>query len=84
MSSALASRVLTILAFISVVFFPWPLTMALMLASAVYEPFVPLAVGIFADTLYYAPSAQPWPWFTLAGLLVTALALYLRNRLPVR
>ena len=71
----------TLLTFISVVFFPWPLTAFLALIVAFSEPLVPLAIGIFADTLYYAPSASLVPFFTLCGALVTILSLFVHSRL---
>lgn len=71
---------LTILSFISVIFFPWPLTAALALASAFFIPLLPLAVGVFADTLYYTSHTAPLPLFTLYGAFVTAVALFVRSR----
>ena len=78
---------LTILTFVSVVFLPWPLTAILAIFASVFEPLVPLAVGLFADTLYYAPQTEVLPLFTFAGALLTAVAFFVRNRLktgPVR
>lgn len=72
---------LTLLAFVSTVLFPWPLTVLLTLGIAVFEPLVPLAIGIFADTLYYSPQAGVLPWFTICGALVTILAFFVRSRL---
>ncbi|MDE2173395.1 MAG: hypothetical protein KGJ31_02215 [Patescibacteria group bacterium] len=72
---------LTLLAFVSVMFFPWPLTATLALFSSLVEPLMPLAVGIFADTLYYTPHAGVMPIFTLAGALATFGALFVRSRL---
>ncbi len=65
----------------SVIFFPWPLTAVLMLVSSLVEPLVPLAAGIFTDTLYYTPKAGVLPFFTLFGALVTVVALLVRSRL---
>lgn len=70
----------TILTLVSVVFFPWPLTALLALGSASLEPLVPLAAGIFADTLYYAPQARALPFFTFIGLLCTLAAFFVRSR----
>ncbi len=73
--------ILTVSSFISVVFFPWPLTAVLALVSASMEPLVPLAVGIFADTLYYTPQARALPLFTICGAIVTIIAFLVRSRL---
>ena len=73
--------VLTIAPFVSAFFFPWPLTVLLALAAAVYEPLVPLGAGLFLDTLYFAPETGSWPLFTLGGLFITGLTLFLRTRL---
>ncbi|MDO8593391.1 MAG: hypothetical protein Q7R59_00635 [bacterium] len=72
---------LTILSFVSAVLFPWPFTALLALAASFTEPLVPLAAGLFADTLYYAPQAHVLPLFTLYGALLTALAFFVRDRL---
>ncbi|TSA44445.1 hypothetical protein D4R49_00140 [bacterium] len=72
---------LTILSLVSVVFFPWPLTALLAAGASSVEPLVPLAVGLFADTLYYAPQAGALPLFTLCGILLTAISFFVRSRL---
>jgi hypothetical protein len=72
--------VFTILAFISTVLFPWPFAALLSLGIALYEPLVPLAVGIFADTLYYTPQLGA-PLFVLGGLFATVSAYFVRSRL---
>lgn len=77
----MTSRILTFASFVSAIFFPWPLSAVLALFAARAEPLTPLAVGIFADTLYYAPSSGGLPLFSLGGALVTLAALFLRSRL---
>lgn len=69
------------ISFISVVFFPWQLTVILALVTAFYEPLMPFAIGIIADTLYYAPHTHTLPLATIFGALLT-LGMYLvRSRL---
>lgn len=70
----------TVAAFFSVVFFPWPVTVVVTLAAAIVVPLVPLAVGIFADTLYYTPHVFSLPLGTIIGALVTVLAFFFRKR----
>ncbi|MEK7554024.1 MAG: hypothetical protein AAB517_01510 [Patescibacteria group bacterium] len=72
---------LTILTFVSTVLFPWSLTALLALVASAFEPLVPLAIGIFADTLYYAPFSGALPVFSLYGALATTLAFFVRSRL---
>lgn len=72
---------LTIICFVSTVLFPWPLTVLLSLAAASLEPLVPLAVGLFADTLYYSPQAGALPIFTLCGVFIAGVAFFVRGRL---
>ena len=72
---------LTVFTFISVVLFPWPLTVMLALVSSFFVPLLPLAVGLFADTLYYAPQANAFPLYTFFGALATGAAFFVRNRL---
>lgn len=66
---------------LSAVFFPWPLTAVLALSVTFFEPWVPIAAGLFVDTLYYAPQGGGMPLFTLMGALVTALSFFVRSRL---
>lgn len=73
--------ILTLFTFVSTILFPWPFTVTLALISSFTEPFVPLAVGVFADTLYYAPQAYALPLFTLFGAVLTTVALLLRSQL---
>ncbi len=72
---------LTVLSFISVVFFPWPLTAVLVIASSLSVPLLPLAVGMFFDTLYYTPQATSLPLAALLGALATCAAFFVRSRL---
>lgn len=73
-----------ILSFASAILFPWPLTAFLALALALFEPFMPLALGIFADTLYYSHQGTLLPLATLFGALGSALAFFVRSRLKTR
>ena len=70
----------TLFAFISAIFFPWPLTALLAIGAAITEPLVPLALGIFVDTLYYVPaSSLPLP--TILGAVVSVVAFFVHSRL---
>lgn len=73
--------ILTVASFVSVLYFPWPMTVLLALVSATVEPLLPLVVGLFADTLYYVPSAHTVPLATLVGAVVTVIAFFVRSRL---
>ena len=75
---------ITLFTFVSALFFPWPLTALLAVIATATEPLVPLALGIFVDTLYYVPSASFLPLSTLLGALVTALAFFVHSRLRTR
>lgn len=75
------SGVGTIGTFLSALFFPWQLTAFLALSMALYEPWIPLAVGIFVDTLYYVPQGTLIPFFALSGALVSLAAFFVRSRL---
>lgn len=73
--------VLTLSTFVSAILFPWPFTAFLAFGTSLLEPLVPLAVGLFADTLYYIPQAGSVPLSTIYGALLTALAFFVRSRL---
>ena len=72
---------LTIATFVSALFFPWPFTAMLALGVAFVEPYVPLAVGLFADILSYTTTTAPFPFFTLWGLVATVIAILVRSQL---
>jgi hypothetical protein len=72
---------LTIATLTSVIFLPWPFTLVLALASALYLPLLPLAAGIFSDVLYWGPAAGGLPLATLLGALVSVVAIIVRSRL---
>lgn len=69
---------------ISVVLFPWPLTAFLAVGMSPFEPLVPAAAGLLADTLYYAPAGGSWPHYTFFGVLVSVVAFFVRSRLRTR
>lgn len=71
----------TLATFVSAVLFPWPLTALLACLTAFFEPLVPLAAGLFADTLYYAPGASTLPVFTLYGLGLSVIVVFVRSRM---
>lgn len=73
--------ILTISTFVSVVLFPWPLTVLLALVASFFEPLVPLAAGLFADTLYYVPHSGTWPTATLYGFGLSIVAALVRRQL---
>lgn len=73
--------ILTFLSFVSAIFFPWIFTVVLALAVSLSEPLIPLAIGLFADTLYYVPSAEIIPFFTLYGAIASVVASLVRSRL---
>lgn len=77
----MTSGILTILAIISTVFLPWSLTAIVTLVAAFFEPLVPLAIGLFADTLYFVPQSGSFPLFTLYGAIVTAISFLVRSQL---
>ncbi len=72
---------ITLIAFVSVILFPWQFTAFLVLVSSFFVPLLPLAIGIFADTLYYSMKITLVPLYTILGLLVTGIAIFVRTRL---
>lgn len=72
----------TVASLVSIVAFPWPLSVGLVLIAACFEPLVPLAAGIFADGLYYVPQGGSFPYLaTVSGAIVTLVAYAVRSRL---
>ncbi|TSA44050.1 hypothetical protein D4R49_00805 [bacterium] len=77
----LRNGILTIVSFISTILFPWPFTAFFVLTAAFFEPLVPLAVGLFADALYYTPYSGVWPTATISGLALSVIAGLVRRQL---
>lgn len=73
--------ILTCFVLISAIFFPWPFTVFITLASSPIDPLLPLTSGIFIDTLYYTPSLGTPPLFAIAGAFVTIIAFSVRSRI---
>jgi len=72
---------MTLLTLASAVAFPWPLTAFLAIIVAPFEPLVPIAAGLFADTLYWTPGSGFLPFFTLSGAVLTVVSFFVRSRL---
>jgi len=69
------------LSFLSLLLFPWPFSVVLTLAFSLYVPFLPIAIGLFADVLYYTSNTEVLPLLTLYGAITTGIALIVRNRI---
>ena len=73
--------VVSLSALVSLIFFPWPFTVALALGASVVEPLVPFGIGLLADTLYYGAESYPFPLYTLMGAIWSGIAVFVRTRL---
>lgn len=73
-------KALTLLALVSVIAFPWPFTVLIVLVTVPFEPFAPLVVGVVTDVFYY-PQHAGMPIFTGLGALTTVSILLVRSRL---
>jgi len=69
---------------VSLFFFPWPLSLALIFVSALFLPPAGLILGIAADALYFMPGAAFLPLFTLYGLFSTLLSLLVHRFVKTR
>jgi hypothetical protein len=65
---------------------PWQVAALLALIAAPFLPLAPVAVGLLADTLYLAPSASlhTLPVWTIAGIAVAVIALFVRRNVEAR
>ena len=75
---------LPLVAFLSLFFFPYPLSALLILASAILLPVSGIAIGIAADILYFSPGAAFMPLWSLGGILATILALLVQRFVKTR
>ena len=73
--------ILVLSCFVSTILFPWPLTLVLVGVTAFFEPLIPGAIGLFADTLYFVPSTHALPLATFGGILLSVMMVYVHDRL---
>lgn len=73
--------VLSVSALYSLVAFPFPYTVVLVLVGSAFEPLLPLGIGLLADVLYYAPGMTRYPRYTIYGALLTGLIIFVRKQL---
>ena len=69
------------LAFISTILFPWQCTVLLVGISSFFIPLLPIAIGIFADTLYYTSKVSLVPLYTICGVIISGAMFLVRQRL---
>lgn len=72
-----------IFALFSVFFFPWQVTLVLLLAASLILPVLGVVIGAFADLIYYSPGAG-MPFFLLMGIAATGLALLVHRFVKTR
>ncbi len=72
---------IVIVTFLSVFWFPWPITATFAFFSALWIPLLPLAIGILFDVLYWAPHATWFPYSSLLGAVITGISYVVRSRL---
>lgn len=79
------TRALALLfAAIGVIAFPWPLTAAFVVVSALFVPPVILLAGVLVDILYYVPGAYPVPLYTILGLIGFIIAEIVHSFMKAR
>lgn len=71
--------VLIFCALIAVVWFPWPYAVVMTLLAAVASPLAPLAVGLFAEGVYFTPHVYAFPIWLMVGALGTSAAFFVHR-----
>jgi hypothetical protein len=75
---------LPVLALFSLFFVPAPLSTVLIAASAFVLPFSALALGVFADVLYFSPYPGALPLWSIGGFVAMLLALLVHRFVKTR
>lgn len=65
---------LSFVALLAPFLFPMSFTFGLALLGSIWTPWIPLAVGLVADALYFSPDAFSFPLYSLLGAGVTVIA----------
>ncbi len=79
--TAMIRGVLTIFALVAVIALPWQLAAVLALLAGTLVPPVPLACGLLAEALYWAPNISAVPVFALSGAIATSGLYIVRGRI---
>ena len=69
-------------ALLSLFWFPWPLTVSLMVLSGFLFPPSALLLGVIAEVLYYP--GQGYFWATLTGACIMMLSIAVRHFMKTR
>ncbi len=76
--------VIPILTLFALFFVPALLSVLLIATSALVLPFSALALGVFADVLYFSPHPGALPLWSIGGLCATILALLVHRFVKTR
>ncbi|HYD93614.1 MAG TPA: hypothetical protein VEB18_04160 [Candidatus Paceibacterota bacterium] len=76
--------IVVVLALVSPLLFPYPVTLALSFAGALFVPIIGLLAGVFTDVLYYAPHPGIYPLATIAGAGISLIAFFVRRFIKAR
>ena len=71
-------------AFVSLFIFPWPFSVALMLAASFFVPPAGLALGVIGDLAYFVPGAASLPYLSLYGAACTLAAVLVHRFVKTR
>lgn len=74
----LRAAVITIAA-VGLFWFPWPLTLALIVLSGLFLPVSALVLGLATDVLYHPFSLGVMPYGVIVGIVAFALGTVLRT-----
>lgn len=79
------ARYLTVLiALVSVLFFPYSVSLLVTIIAALAVPLAGVAVGMLTDAIYFTPHMGAFPKATVLGLLATIGAFLLRRFMRTR
>lgn len=71
--------ILLAFSFLSVFWFPYPVTLILAFAASLFFPWAAVVVGLLSDLLYYSPKAAPFPYMALVGIFISVVAVFVRR-----
>jgi len=71
-----------LVAFLSLFWFPWAVSCAFMFLAGLVFPALALALGVFADILYYPGVGIPWG--SVIGLALALASAFVRHLVKTR
>jgi hypothetical protein len=70
---------IAVCALFSPILFPFWFSVGIVGVASFFSPSVPLAVGLFADAVYYVPGVYGFPLYSVVGGMLTVSLIFIHR-----